>query len=281
MNQAANQAKKPRLKRVNDPTDFAGLYLPGYSLYQTYAISSPKAENLCERLYDFVSGKVQTRSLGDAKAQLIIYQDEIHRKDQRKYIVVTRDTVRDTRATVFIRFLEYGDNLYLGIDTYVLGGLNSFLFNLTFFITIVLPLGTFPIAYDYFKNESGIEAAQSFLFSFLFLFSIVFLASWWNFINYFLKCGSINLALRQAFPGGLNSGSFNLDDIIMFVKSTLHISTRAIRIIFKEEGLPVESLDAFVQNINNINNISTSGGGMYLYNSAIGANNSVNVKPGN
>lgn len=266
-------SKKPRLKRVNDPTDFAGLYLPGYSLYQTYAIDALKAENLSEKLYDYVSGKVQARSLGDAKAQLVIYQDEIHRKDQRKFIVVTRDTLRETRATVFIRFLRYGDNVYLGIDTYILGGLNKFVFNLIFFLTVILPLFCFPIAYEYFKNEGIVE---TFLFGFFSIFSIVFLACWGNTIQYFLKCGSISLALRQAFPGGLNAGSFNTDDIIMFVKSTLHMATMAIRDVFEQEDLPIDSLDAFVQNINNINNISTSGGGLYMYNSAVGSNNKIN-----
>jgi hypothetical protein len=77
--------------------------------------------------------------------------------------------------------------------------------------------------------------------------------------------GDLRTSLRLEFNKSLDLGSFNLDDVVMFVKSTLHATVTSIRETFEKEGLPVESLDAFVQsiNVNNINqNFTGSVGGV-------------------
>ncbi|MEH2049724.1 hypothetical protein, partial [Nostoc sp.] len=86
----------------------------------------------------------------------------------------------------------------------------------------------------------------------LFLLYLCLIAfAWAGLIQRILEVGDIKTALRLEFNKALDLGSFNLDDVAMFIKSTLHTTVTSIRDVLKQEGLPVETLDAFVQNINN------------------------------
>jgi hypothetical protein len=60
----------------------------------------------------------------------------------------------------------------------------------------------------------------------------------------------------------------------MFAKSTVHLAVMTIRDVFSEESLPIDSLDSFIQSINNIT-IDTGGGALNMIGSAIGIGNKV------
>ena len=51
--------------------------------------------------------------------------------------------------------------------------------------------------------------------------------------------------------------------------------TKTIRDVFEQEGLPLEALDNFIQQINNTVNVSTEGGAISMVGSAIGAGNTI------
>ena len=118
-----------KVSDLADPTDGAGIELRSFRLYQTYYVGQEKADRICEKLYQRVYKQINDGSLGEAKPLLIRYTEELNEKpgekrswlDRRDYIVVTRNTPRDTKATVFMRFRTYGEYLYLGIDAYILG----------------------------------------------------------------------------------------------------------------------------------------------------------------
>jgi hypothetical protein len=260
---------------LNQPSDGAGIELSSFCLYQTYRIERSEVERICKKLSETVFAEIDKGRLADARVRLTGYRENI-RNEERTYIVITRDTICKTRATIYMRFLSYGDNLYVGIDTYVLGKLNwiALVFRILLFSILGFPglggvLGAFSLLFV-FGNFFAAVATITIPILQLTLLTYLF---WQKFIRRCRIERKIGLALRQEFPGVLGNGPFDLDDVLMFVKSTLHTAIDSVRDVFKEEGLPLESLDAFAQSINNSINISTGGGALSMVGSMIGMGN--------
>jgi hypothetical protein len=251
-----NISKVVRLYNDKDPTDNSGTELPHFSLYQVYPVGRDKVELIIHNLYEKVFDKIAKGGLGDAKAVLVKYSSGYaQRIEERVYIVVSRETRRNTQAKIFMRFHHYGDQLYVGIDSYVLGQINwTPIFWRLLISTIVLGFSTLPAMAMIPAMAMGMSSSSR-IFDVLFyglLFSGAFLlVCWFPVIRRFLENPekSISFACRQAFPGSLNIGSFNTDDVMMFLKSTLSIGAFAVRDVLKDEGLSTETLDGFIQNI--------------------------------
>jgi hypothetical protein len=104
-----------------DPADGAGLEVPAFRLYQTYEVEQKKAKEICGNLYRYVFKKVSSGGLSDTKILLIKYVESFTDfnntggpcVDVRPYIVITRNTLRGTKATILVRFYDYGNHLYL------------------------------------------------------------------------------------------------------------------------------------------------------------------------
>lgn len=237
--------------KIGSPEDGVGLRLNRFNLHQTYSVESSKIELVCDKLYERVYQSVKGGTLGDAKARFLRFRKK---EDSRTYILVVRETIHGNRTTAFIRFFGYGDNLYLGFDVYTLGdlewwGLRGVLARVI--LTAILLMGFLTI----FP-----------------LFIIVII--WWKLIWRTFYEGNLGLAFRQEFPGAIGGGPFDYDDVIMFAKSAAHLSVTKIRDVFEEEGLPVDSLDLFIQNINNSSfSIDTGGGSINAIGSNIGFGN--------
>lgn len=258
-----------------DPANSAGLYIASSSLYQTYRVDRNRVKPICETLYQHLIEQVGTQNLGDARFRIVTYREDsmgfsqVNTKEydnqERTYILITRDTLRSTRATILVRFLTYGGNIYVGVDTYILGQLNLCAFARKLVLTVIIPW--FAIA-----PLSFIPGINQLLF-FVYLCLIAF--SWGGLIQRVLQVGDIKTALRLEFNKSLDLGSFNLDDVVMFIKSTLHTTVTSIRDVFEQEGLPIETLDAFVQNINvsNVNQTFTGSVG------GVTGKGTVNVNP--
>jgi hypothetical protein len=107
--------------KISSPDDGVGLILNSFRLAQTYHIDCEKIHQIGDKLYEQVLAKVEAGSISDAKIRTFVYNKS---GDNRRFIRISRDTVHGIRTTIFIRFLSYGDNLYLGLDVYVLGDFN-------------------------------------------------------------------------------------------------------------------------------------------------------------
>lgn len=239
-----------KLFQLRDPSDGAGLELEGFRLYQSYQVQDDRIDKICQKLYEHVSQEVSSGNLGDAKLSLNKYVQEFQNrnslrtlKDERFYIVITRRTFKNTQTTVFMRFHGYGSHLYLGVDAYVLGGIQWKRFLKKCFTTFV----SF-IVFVFLLELGGVQNLNGFLW-FVILGYIAF--TWWDLIRRIFQAqGNIVFALRQAFMSEINFGSLGIDDTMMFLKPTLHTAVWAIRNVLMEEKLPIETLDEFIQNIN-------------------------------
>ncbi|MBE9063945.1 FHA domain-containing protein [cf. Phormidesmis sp. LEGE 11477] len=243
--------------KIGTPEDGVGLKIRAFDLQHTYRIDKKEndIDSICEKLYVRVYQAVSEGRLGDSKVRPVIYaKDAANTQDRRRYILITRDTVHGNRSTVFVRFIEFGENLYVGLDVYTLG-------NVSWFKLL---------------KKGAITAALFFLSPltlFLSLFAIPII--WWKL---FWRIGyekNVMLAIRQEFPGIIGGGPFDYDDVFMFSKSTVSLIVKTVRNVFEEEKLPLESLDAFIQQINNVTQINTEGGAISMVNSAVGTDNKV------
>lgn len=255
----------------NDPAEAIGVNLPGFSLYHLYSdIEADKAKDICQEVYSRVLAALKTQTPEHAKSVKIKYADYQHKDEEgpRDYIVVTRETPRGTRATILVRCLSYGNNVYLGIDSYLLGSLDKIallrrvLYSLVPFAFLLCPL-LFVIPSILVSAMAGPFAQQSSLTDSLqpigicavpiLIFALFF---WTDVIRGLSQHGNLVLALRESFNNIPDTETFNLDDVFMFLKSVLPIILFSVRDVFQENGLDIKTLDNFISTVNNINNIS-------------------------
>lgn len=261
-----------------DPTDGIGLLIGPFSfssIYDDVGIDN-KAHEISAELYEKVLAKLNSGHLGkDIKFDIYDYKDakQGHKEGARRYLTISRETNRNTKITILARFLPYGNKLYVGVDSFVLGNTNWLGIISTVTLTIIPftcylftflpaiiqgivsslnPFGTVQ------SNSSGAVFMSMLSYSICcilpwIIFAVLFL--WLNTVRNFRHESNLLLALRQSFNQILNFRSFNIDDILMTLKSVLPLILSSIREVFEKHDLPVKSLDEFVANIQTINNI--------------------------
>jgi len=272
-----------------DPTEGIGKLIIPFSFSNIYddANQGDKLTTICAELYDKVLEKLRAGDLGkDIKFSLIDYKDfkQASKEQARRYLAITRETNRKTRITILARFLPYGNKLYVSVDSFVLGNTN-WLKIIGIIALTLLPFSCYTfsllpaiiqsainnLTYSFYgsgNNQnsaigqvllSGLSYTLCCIIPWL-IFAIMFL--WLNVIRNSRHEGNLMLGLRQSFNQILNSRSFNIDDILMTLKSILPLILSSIIDVFKKYDLPVKSLNEFaatIQTINNIQNIYGSG----------------------
>jgi len=281
-----------------DPTEGIGELIIPFSFSSIYdeVDKDSKLSEICVELYEKVLEKLRSGDLGkDIQFEIFDYKDakQSGKESARRYLTITRETNRKTKITILARFLPYGNKLYVGVDSFVLGNTNW----LKFIGTIALTLLPF-ICYIFTIMPTIIEnmvanfnpfgggsqngsIGQTFMLILQYtcccifpwiIFAVGFL--WLNTIRNFRHEGNLLLGLRQSFNQILNSRSFNIDDVLMTLKSVLPLILGSVIEVFEKHGLPVKSLDEFaatIQTINNIQNVYGSG------NAVAGAGGQANV----
>ena len=217
-------------------------------------VERTRVAGICERLYQHVDHKINDGMLGSAQSKIVTYTiEELRGKEARQYIQVAHNTESETRTTIFIRFLGSGDNLFLGIDVCILGELDKKAYGAMQSSTVLCILLS-PITL-------GI--------------SLILAYSMWDKVRMRAEYeGDVALARRQGFPGPIKFDAFDEDDITIFIKTTLHAASESILEIFEAEKLPVESLDAFIKQVDSgsttiINN--NGSGSIDMRGAAVGA----------
>jgi hypothetical protein len=264
---------------IRDPLEFAGARQHNFCIAQTYEVDKEQLPNVCNELYSHVLEKLRVESVGKVSVKINKYLDaNLQEKEgPRPYIVISYETSRSTRCNMFIRFLPFGDNLYIGVDSYVLGSLNWWDIILRLILTLI-PLG---IIYVYlsitrfinllqFPSRSSGDSGMGVFFCLIpLLLFILFL--WIDTIRAVRHHGDLQLALRQTSNLLPSDQSFDNDDVLAFLKSSLLLIVFSIRDVFQKYDIPIRSLDeTIVQNINHSVSISSQGGLISIVGSIIG-----------
>ncbi len=275
-----------------DPTESIGELIIPFSFSSVYDnVDSNKLLEICAELYEKVQARLRSGDLGrDIQFEVVDYKDakQGNKENPRRYLKITRETLRKTRITILARFLPYGNKLYVSVDSFVLGNINwlkvvrnialtllvpficyfllSLLLGLILGIIQVINNGTAPFGSSN-SDESVVGLGILFNLQYIcccvfpwLIFAIAFL--WLDTIRNFRHEGNLVLGLRQSFNQILNTRSFNIDDVLMTLKSVLPLILGSIKEVFEKHNIPVNSLDNFattIQNINNIQNVYGTG----------------------
>jgi hypothetical protein len=281
-----------------DPTEGIGGIIIPFSFSNIYddVDKESKLTEICAELYEKVLAKLKSGDLGkDIQFEITDYKDAKQggNESARRYLTITRETNRKTKITILARFLPYGNKLYVGVDSFVLGNTHWLkvigMVALTFvpfacYIFTFIPsmiqsiYSSFnPYGSSYQNNSIGDTILGNFWYTLccglpwlIFAFSFLWLST----IRNFRHEGNLLLSLRQSFNQILNSRSFNIDDVLMTLKSILPLILSSIIEVFEKYDLSVKSLDEFaatIQTINNIQNVYGTG------NAVAGAGGQANV----
>jgi len=233
--QFIEKRKFNRFLDITDPAEFLGFGLSNFDISISYPVPTEIRERLGsiqQEFYTEISRKIQEEKLGNTKCKVLDYQDsKVVYENPRRYLKIEYSTARKTQVTSLVRCLISGDNLYIGLDSYVLGGLKI--------------------------SSLVIQSVISFLALFLSLrllplFPLVAIYLFFNWIDVYRatrqKPGLL-YGLRCKFNKSLDLGSFNVDDTLMFLKSASPIVTSTIEEVFKRNGIPSTKITELLKGI--------------------------------
>ncbi|MEB3342181.1 hypothetical protein [Okeania sp.] len=181
--------------------------------------------------------------LSKPKLELVLYKDKPYyqRDKQRLYIEFRYKSVRETNITILFRCYVHSNNLYIAVDSYLLGRLQIIIFCMHNFFLLFIFMTLFSL---------GIP------FLILGLIVLIPYANWiWTKIIKALRQGEGFLtSLRQRFHKPISDNSFDVDDKSIILKAIFSLILQATKNAFKENNFAVEGLDEKLDEL--INNAS-------------------------
>ena len=244
-----------------------------------------KIENIIQDLYTITyDNLVNYISNTDEKAivKVIKYKDkEVPNDKERLYISIKIRTIRRTEITTLCRFYKSNNQIYIGLDSYALGKLNWFMFiglNLLWLIILIptlfalLGLIIADLATLFYGLQSfSIGLLFTTLFSFIFKIILslpgIFLGVWiWgDIIRGLNQKESLERAIRQRFHKTVSTNSFDLDDILIYLKTVIPLVLNSNIKAFEKNGINVKDTNDYliklVEEIQNVrpNNLTVNG----------------------
>lgn len=240
----------------SDPLEAAGTNLEQFGFAVSYPVDRGKHSAVLEELYGRVCTRLRARSIPGATLRLVDYKDAgAGAEPSRRYVVIEKETARATHMEIFATFRSYGDFLYISLDSFILPPLDVFRTLRAVLLSFVLLIAT-----TMFLTPLGT----------LFL-AIPWLI--WYFRDVIASLGqgdSPAMALRRRYHTRNNFGTFNLDDMLAYLKSTVALAIDGISEVFDAHDIPVDVLNQVRQTINQTTNLVNNGGMMNLLGSVIG-----------
>jgi hypothetical protein len=213
-----------------DPLENAGTYLNNFSVTYSCPVEQKHHWKVLTELYNSVQDKVVKGNIPGATRELVDYKDAktSHNEPPRHYIIVSLNTVRGFKMSVYANFLTYGDNLFISINSVVLGPLDKVAFLINLFFNTIFSITVVGLAY-YLDIIRGMSQGEP-----------------------------LSLIFRKKHPKAHNLGLFNTDDILMFYKSVVPMIMRSVQEVFENNNIPVDVLEKHIQNINYVTNVNDS-----------------------
>lgn len=236
-------------------------------------------------IYTEIIQRLQAGQLDDPHAskftyRLIEYSDVKHRNQDREriYLRIERETLRGTLTTVLFRVYKHGDYLYISADSYAIGALKfwSAAFHSLLLIIFFFALGL-PAVASFFAMLASLSdpyTASLGLMGFFsglglgFLYWLYISTFWINVIKALFQSEGFLPSLRQGFYQDVTSNSFDVDDVLMFLKVLWPLIIGAIQAALAKNGIHLKTERDYLQEIaeNSANQgitVNTGGGGIF------------------
>lgn len=223
-----------------DPAELLGTRLDGFALNFVQPLPESLAscsEQLRADTYQQLHQNLTQAPGARLNSLNVDYSDEkVRHEEPRRYIRVQMRTLRDTQVTTLFRCYAAGPYLYMATDSYRLGrlGISSLVFRIL--ITLVLFLWALPTALFTFGGS-------------LVLFALFLWWAWGTVLRGAMS-GRIDDALRTAFPRAVKDSSFDVDDILIYLKTLLPSITAAFRESCAQHGVDMTTVDEAILDLN-------------------------------
>lgn len=218
---------------TRDPTDLIGQPVDAFSLNFAQRLPDQamrRAADLRAEIYGGVRHRVPGLVRGPLQALTVDYIDNhVPSEGARNYVRIRLETARGTRVTTLFRCFVSGGYLYVAADSYILGTVRVGAVILRALLTVaalvmvlatLIPFGLLTIP----------------------LFGLFFWNSWGAVVRG-ASAGRAGDGLRARYPKPTRDSSFDLDDVLMYLKTTLPSFIAVIREAGPRYGLDLRSLE--------------------------------------
>ena len=272
----------------SDPFEGAGIPFSGAISATSYRVDREKHPAVLSQLFGTVYARLRASSIPDVSVKLVDYNDAwIENEPARRYVVVEKDTPRDSHMNLNINFRSYGDYLYVAIDAYVLPSLHLFrmlrefaraayVVSIAFMIGSavagVLGLVASGLSVIGLGRQNGFSVAGLGVETLLWIWIAGFLAYRFREVLRSLSAGdTLPMALRRQYHHELHDKTFDIDDVLAFYKSIALLAVDAIAEVFEANGIPTDVLGQIRQTINLSTNVINNGGSLNVFGGVNGA----------
>lgn len=241
----------------SDPFELVGAQQRDFSIAAAYFVAGTDHQQLHAALFERIIDNAARGLAPDVSLKLLDIDDATtgSREPPRRYLILKTQTRRQTRLTTYVTCMSYGEYMYLSLESFLLGKLNLLaavltpLFYLALFVTLA-----------YTAHWT------------LLLFGVA-IGGWLmaGALVELLQGKSVGHVLRKRFSKPASSGSFDIDDSFMFLKSTNELVLRSVQEVFAERGIPTDMVSASLMKINNVTATARVGGTGNLLSAVLGS----------
>ncbi|MBE9033208.1 hypothetical protein IQ266_26075 [filamentous cyanobacterium LEGE 11480] len=301
MNDLVRDSRSQRINRgffdKAHPAELIGKRLLGWSIRQSYnlgvfGISNEAILGIREEIYFAIINRLASnKSLDNHTSrfqyQICCYEDiKLASVDRdRTYLKIEIETVRGTLLTILLRIHKHGEHLYIVVDSYSLGKIKPWLALIHTFILLNLftpPfIGTMGGLIALVTGDPNGWLIVMGLAIPILIFVVYFWIFWIDIVKALFQGENIVGALRQKFNKPVTDNSFDVDDVLIFLKIIWPLTTDVVERSFKNHGIESQGITDYLQEIarNSKNQgiqINTGGGG--IFGSIFGgSNNSIEI----
>lgn len=226
-----------------DPFEASGHPINSFTFSNSYDLEGTPPQEVADEIHERLQRQLADGNLADTSLEVVDFEDaSVPGEPARRFFVTHTTTRRKTVVTVNAYMRPYGDHLYYSVRSYVLPMLN--IWKLLLAAVIIL---------------AALRTATE-LGSIALLFVVVGLVVYLrNFIIDVAAGEPVIIALRKQFPGGVNAGTFDDDDMMAFLKTNVSLTLNTIATVLEKHGIDTGGLRMFVQKMETYQ-VNTGGG---------------------
>jgi hypothetical protein len=259
-----------------DPFETSGVVQRDFTVNGSYKLPpATSAQQLADEIRAEIHESLVRGCVAGAEVEIVDFDDaKVQGEAPRRFVVVRTKTARKTPVNVNAYFQPYGEHLFYSVRSYTaprlsVGKLVHTLGTLLFVVGPIVFLSIMDSmagSGSYGESEGGGFP----IVPIIVLLALIF--TFRKFLRNLFSGDPFSVALRKQFPGELNMGAFDDDDVIAFFKTNLDLTLEAISAVLERHGIDTKALRTIIQNLQTIN-VHTGGG--EIVGAVIGGNGSI------